>query len=270
MSINFNRNSSQVLYETFINVSSADELMSKKEEFKNHVLTVGETNQLKLALQNDALNFFYSGILSFSEGIDNAFKKRFSWATVELYYSIYYLIRASLAVKGVALLRCKNMYRLVAKVGEKPFSTGNRKYNTTHEGTISHYRDLYGQSDRLLANNIDDKDAYQWMMEVREIVNYRSAAFTEPDCLEIWEYFSNCIDEGKFADELLRLESDPYVMCFQEEFAILAIPIKRLQQTIADFAIEGMVLALSEERNIYIKKVMGYDEKQLKIFEGVI
>ena len=62
--------------------------------------------------QQDAIDFFYSGILSFAEGIDSIFLKRFSWATVKLYYSIYYLIRASMAANGYATLRCKGMFRL--------------------------------------------------------------------------------------------------------------------------------------------------------------
>ncbi len=270
MSISFNRNNSQVLYESFIDVSSVEELWIKKDDFKNHVLTPKEANQLKHALENDAIDFFYNGIVSFSEGIDNAYKKHFSWATVKLYYSIYYLIRASLAVKGIALLRCKSMFRLPAKSGEKPFASTGKRYNTTHEGTINHYRDLYGKSDKLLANNIEDKDVYQWMMEAREIVNYRSAAFSEPECLEIWEHYSKCIDEGEFIDELFRLEEDSYIMCFQEEFAILAIPIKRLQETIEDFSAAGLCLKLSEDRNVHIKKIIGQEEKELKILRDVL
>lgn len=126
MSINFDRNGSQTLYESFIG-ANPDNLMNKRDEFRNHCLTFEEVEQLNVALKVDALNFFYNGILSFAEGIDAAFQKRFSWATVELYYSLYYLIRASMASKGIAMLRCKNMYRLFVRIGECPFSTGNKK-----------------------------------------------------------------------------------------------------------------------------------------------
>lgn len=147
MSINFNRNRAQVSFENFIGITSPEELPSKKEDFKSHSLTHLEAQQLSRDVQQDAIDFFYNGILSFAEGIDSIFQKRFSWATVKLYYSIYYLIRSSLAVKGFAILRCKSMYRLKIAAGEKPFKTANRKYNTTHEGTLSHYREIFCASD---------------------------------------------------------------------------------------------------------------------------
>lgn len=268
MSINFDRNNSQVMYESFIG-ADAESLLDKKEEFKNHRLTYEEKELLRDALKTDTLNFFYNGVLSFAEGIDAAFNKRFSWATVELYYSLYYLIRASMASKGIAMLRCKSMYRLFARTGEKPFSTGNKKYNTTHEGTISHYKDLFGQSDILLSNNIEDQDVYQWMMNAREIVNYRSAVFPEPDCLDIWDYFSQSIDEGNFTNVLEQLENDPYIMCFQEEYAVIAIPIKRLQQTISDMLNASLLSDFSEERLRFIKNVIGYEERNLHIMPQI-
>lgn len=264
MSIDFERNSSQVLYESFIG-ATPDNLINKKEEFKNHVLTLEEVDLLKVALKTDAINYFYNGILSFAEGIDAAFHKRFSWSTVELYYSLYYLIRASMAARGIAVLRCKSMYRLCVQIGQSPFTTGNKKYNTTHEGTISHYKDLFGTSDMLLSNNIDDQDAYQWMMNAREIVNYRSAAFAEPDCLDIWDTFSYSIDEGTFGNLMMQLENDPYIRCFQEEYAVVAIPIKRLKQTLEELEEQGLLSYFSEERRQTIKQVLDYEQRDLHI-----
>lgn len=264
MSISFNRNGSQVLFESFIDADS-NNLYEKRDDFKNHYLTSDEAEQLKVALKKDSLDFFYNGILSFAEGIDAAFQKRFSWATIELYYSLYYLIRSSMASKGIAILRCKSMYRLFARMGEKPYSTGNRIYNTTHEGTINHYKDLFGVSDRLLSNNIEDQDVYEWMMNAREIVNYRSAAFSEPECLEIWESFSKSIDEGEFTKILKLLESDPYIMCFQEEYAVTAIPVKRLQQTIDDLLSTNLLSGFSEKRLNVIKTIMQYQNRNLDI-----
>lgn len=268
MSINFNRNRAQLFYENLIGAAPED-LANKREEFKNHILTENEAVFLKQTLKEDAIDFFYNGVLSFSEGIDAVFQKRFSWATIKLYYSIYYLIRASLASKDIAVLRCKSMFRLVARAGEKPYGTGNKKYNTTHEGTINHYRDIFNMSDRLLSNKIDDYDAYEWMMNIREIVNYRSASFSEPDCLDIWDYFLHCIDEGTLSVALESLENDSYVMCFQEEYAVVAIPIKRMRQTITDMLDSGILQNLSEDRAMFVKTVIGYDERSLSILTDI-
>ena len=148
MSISFNRNNAQVAYESFIG-ADPNNLLDNKDIFKNHSLTYQEVQTLKNALRVDSINYFYNGLLTFAEGIDNVFNRRFSWATIKLYYSIYYMVRASMASKDIAILRCNNMYRLLVKSGARPFSTNNRKYNTTHEGTISHYKDVFKQSDIL-------------------------------------------------------------------------------------------------------------------------
>lgn len=269
MSISFNRNRTQVSYERFVGISSPEELKAKRVDFKEHYLTDTETQQLQIDIREDAIDFFYNGILSFSEGIDSVFQKRFSWATVKLYYSIYYLLRASFAAKDIAILRCMSMYRLKVASGEKPFCTGNRKYNTNHEGTIAHYKDVFSHSDRLLSNRIDDIDVYEWMMKAREIVNYKSSSFLEPGCLDIWQFFSSCVDDNSLVEELEKLENDEYIRCFQEEFAVLAIPIKRLQQTISEMADAGLLTQLSRDREEFLKSVINYDQNSLSMLSTI-
>lgn len=272
MSINFNRNRAQVSFERFIGVTSPSDLSAskaKRDDFKNHSLTVAEVQQLNFDLQYDAIDFFYNGILSFSEGIDSIFQKRFSWATVKLYYSIYYLIRASLAVRGFALVRCRNICRLKNAVGEKIIGSNDTKYKSTHEGTINHYIDVFSMADRLLSNKIEDHDAYKWMMNAREIVNYKSVSFLEPNCLDIWDFFSKCVDDGTLATELKNLEDDNYVKCFQEEFAVVAIPIMRMKETIADMAAGGLLTQLTHDRETFAKTVINYDHRSLSILSDI-
>lgn len=269
MSIDFERNRVQVSFEEFLGVASPEELITKKDDFKTHKLSQQEVQRLSNDIKQDAIDFFYSGILSFAEGIDSIFLKRFSWATVKLYYSIYYLIRASMAAKGYATLRCKGMFRLRIADGEMPYATSAKRYQTTHEGTINHYRDQFGFADRLLSNKIGDFDAYEWMMNAREIVNYRSRSFLEPNYLEIWEYFSTCVDDGTLVAELENLESDPYVKCFQEEYAIVAIPIKRVQQTIADLSSEGLLTQFTQDRESFARTVLGYDQRSMSILSDI-
>lgn len=58
MSINFKRNRTQEKYESLIGISSVEELVQNKQIFKNHVLSREEANQLKISLQQDAMDFF--------------------------------------------------------------------------------------------------------------------------------------------------------------------------------------------------------------------
>lgn len=270
MSINFKRNRTQQKYESILGISSVEELVQNKQNFKTHVLSREEANQLKVLLQQDAIDFFYSAVVSFSEGIDAIYLKRYSWATVKFYYSIFYLLRTSMACSGYALLRNCSMYRLKVAAGEMPYGTNNKKYNSTHGGTISHYKDVFAGTDILLTNLIDDVDVYQWMENVRDIVNYREVGFEEPECLEVWNKYKEALDIGTLSDLLELLVSDlQYIYCFQEEYAVVAIPIKRMQQTIADLAGRGWLSLISTDRKEYANRIIKSSERNISIFDNL-
>lgn len=148
------------------------------------------------------------------------------------------------------------MYRLELSPNSSPYNTGNKKYNTTHEGTINHYRDLYGAADLLLSNKIDDCDAYEWMMNAREIVNYRCATFLEPGHLDIWSQYAESIEDNTIIELFDSILSDQkYVYPFQEEYAVIAIPLKRLLQTIQDLGDAGLLNEFQTEKIGYLQNI---------------
>ncbi|MBC2579381.1 hypothetical protein [Clostridium sp. DJ247] len=266
MSINFDRNRTQKAYERIVGIFSPEELSLKADDFKSHVLTKGEVSVLKSFLNDDALDYFYNGIISFSEGIDSIFLKRFSWATIKLYYSVYYMIRASLACRGHALLQFNGMYRLHLKENELPYKTRNKKYNATHGGTISHYIDLFSNDDKLLSNTIDTKISYEWLQDAREIVNYRAVSFQEPMWLDIWDKFAEALDGGNLNELLLKIQDDgDYIYCFQEEYAVVGVPIKRVSITIKDFIDYGLLNKFDLSKRFYTKQLVKYDERNMNI-----
>lgn len=268
MSIDFDRNCSQLEYEKIIGCDDISQF--DKNTFKNYKLNDSDVITLKETAKKDALNFFYSGAISISEGIDSALQKRFSWATVKLYYSIYYLIRASLASKNIILLRNKSLYRLEISKNSSPYSTNNKKYNTTHEGTINHYRDLFKKADLLLSNSIDDIDAYEWMMQAREIVNYRCASFLEPDSLEIWDKYAEYIDDGTIESLFENIINDEkYVYPFQEEYAIMAIPLKRFVQTTRDLDNCGLLALFDVSKSNYLQSIINNDERKVVAMKNI-
>jgi len=270
MSINFNRNKTQEKYEAILGITSPEELKNNKDCFKNHTLSNNDADILKPLLKQDALDFFNNAVISFSEGIDSIYLKRFSWATVKLYYAVFYLLRASMACSNFALLRNYSMYRLKLQNGEKPYGTGHKRYNSTHGGTISHYKDVFSGSDVLLSNKIDDKDVYEWMEDVREIVNYRDVTFRDPDCLDIWVKYKEALDNGELGSLLETIQNDTsYVFCFQEEYAVVAIPIKRMQQTIVDMSNCGLLNLFQESRIEYFETIMKSDNRNLHLMDDI-
>ena len=90
-------------------------------------------------------------------------------------------------------------------------------------------------------------DVYQWMEDVRDIVNYREVGFEEPECLEVWNKFKEALDTDTLSNVLdLIINDSQYIYCFQEEYAVVAIPIKRMQLTIADLSMGFSLLRVLE------------------------
>ncbi len=260
MSISFNRNGAQVYYESLIGVNNPSELRSHSNDFKNHRLTQAEANRLTNVLKDDSSKFFFNGLECLLEGIRGTLLGNYSWSAVKLYYSIYYFIRASLAVNGYAIIRSdKTMYRLRACQNEQPLFPGGREYSSTHEGTIKHYKDVFLSADILLSNQIDGKDAYEWMKDVREIVNYRSEIFAEPNAFSIWDKYIDEVKDETFLNRLKVIYNDPLcVYCFQEDYAILAIPLIRLRESFDDITRQGgSFLTFTSEKKAYLALLRG-------------
>lgn len=240
MSLNFDRSRTQLIFEKYIGIISPSDFENKDNmtAFKQYQLTTDNVLELKEALAEDSNDYYYNGLISLLEGLISASLKRYSWATVKLYYSVFYFLRSSFASKNYCLMRAKSMFRLKLETNEKVFTTGNKKYNSTHGGTISHYCDIYS-SEPLLTNNIDfngdEINIYAWMENIREIVNYRSRSFYEPSYLDFWEEINKVIDNNKFYELIENIIKNPLEFCFQEEYAVIAIPLARFIYTTNDF-----------------------------------
>ena len=268
MSIDFNRNRTQVLYENILGLEP-ENLKQNKEMFKNHILTIEESDLLSETIKEDAVDLFFNAALSFSEGIDSIYQRRFSWATVKLYYSVFYCLRASMACKKTAIITNQSTYRLKINAGEKPFNTGNPKYKSTHKGTINHYLDVFSGSDNLLTNLIDNKNVYQWYEDVREIINYREICFEEPDYLSIWSVYNDALSNNELTNLLTLLQNDNnYLYCFQEDYAVVAIPIKRMQETVDDMNDSSLLQLFKSEKFDYLESVIKGQERQIKIWSS--
>ena len=155
-------------------------------------------------------------------------------------------------------------------VGESPYSTCNKKYNTTHEGTISHYKDVCSGSDVLLTNHIGDMDAYEWMEYVRNVVNYLDVSFREPACLDFWDIYKTAVNDNTLSSLLNMLENDTNnIYCFQEDYAVVAIPIKRMKLTIDDLNRKGLLSLIDSSRIAYVDTILRRENRDLEIMNDI-
>ncbi len=100
-----------------------------------------------------------------------------------------------MASNGIALIRQKSLFYLKALDGEIPIKKNDKKHNTDHSGTINFFIDLFS-SDILLSQSIDTTNAYEWLMNKREQINYRERQFNEPNHSEFWQFIAEQIKLG--------------------------------------------------------------------------
>lgn len=226
--------------------------------FPDYIVLDSNLEILKSLAYSDAKNYFFNGFLSLAQAIDGLRRSEFSWAVIQLYYCVYYLLRSHLYINNIILVRQKSLYLLEIKNGASPSKKNNKKYNSDHQGTLNHHIDLYKNQDILLSNKINDKFAYEWMLERREQINYRIAKFQDPKGYEFTNHFKKVDFKNNFYQEILKELDDPYIRCFQEETAVLSIPLKRLVLTYKELYLKlPKKSVLSAQQYLYIKDKLG-------------
>ena len=244
--MSFSRFRGQLLCEQFLNCNSHEEFRLAK--FSDLILNKSQAIAYSAKLRQNANDLFYKGFISLNEGLIGIENKQYSWAVVKCYYSIFYLLRADLALKDFGIIRHKSLYYLFAEEGASPITKGNRNYSTDHKCVINYHKDFFSNSDILLSQNISDLNAYDWLSKKREQINYQERFFNEPDAPSFLSYIDGVIKEGNFNALIVEILDDKYIKTFQEEFATLAIPIKKAILTIQNFKDSGTEIQISEKK----------------------
>ena len=246
--MSFERHRVQVQIENLLGCPSKEAWPSFKDSLVNYSVNMDDEVILKAELLKDAEDIFFKGILSLCEAINNIYHGLHSWATVKLYYSVYYFLRCSLALKGYALVRCKRLYLLEISEGSRPTNKSNKKYNSDHSGTINYYKDLVGENDLLQTNTIDGVCVYDWLMEKREIVNYRQRIFCEPNYADFMNGIGSFCHSNNLETQLIKyIKDDLPIYCFDEDHACLALPIKRALLTKSELIESGITTPFSDK-----------------------
>lgn len=217
-----------------------------KTQYLQTILTKQQADDIKNLLTDEIAPYYYKALLSYMESVTALDNKLFSWATVRLYYSVFYSIKAYLACEDIAILRAeRKLFYVKAKENE----TIKRCDDTTdHKGTILTLEKIYKNSDMLLSNNINNMSVYQWMMKKREEVNYRDLDFHDPSAPDFWSEVNNEIEQYGIKAVVDKMVNDSWLYCFQDEYAILGIPTKRIILTVDEICRKGIQLDISEEK----------------------
>src|SRR5262245_26607721 len=84
-----------------------------------------EAATLQTGLVADAGDFYYSAWVTFLDALQGAHGGFYTWATVKLYYSIFYCLRAGLADRGLCAFHVgRTQYIVRAVAGMAPTTSG--------------------------------------------------------------------------------------------------------------------------------------------------
>ena len=180
----------------------------------------------RIVKNEDIISFYYKALLSFAEGLDSVSRKNYTWATIKLYYSVYFGLRTSLLCRNIVLVRAaKHLYKFKIALGEQ---YDKPKEMTDHGGTIHTYVDLFQRTDFFCSNPLENQNAYFWLKDCREIVNYKDGVFHDPETTSIWNNIIANINQNGINKVLSLLIDEKERYCFSPEYAILAIPLNRI------------------------------------------
>lgn len=149
---------------------------------KTYQLNHLEAVQIEAILQNDAKDYFYSATISTANAYSSIERRHYSWSTVQLYYSNFYILRGLLALKGICIFydgyKPYSIHAIPSESAQKPSGKQN---STTHGMVLSIAKNRIGASITGNGQTIDQLNPLDWMKDLREEANYKHSKFFEPN-----------------------------------------------------------------------------------------
>jgi len=254
----FNRKHVPETFEQHFGFNDYEDLYRNRRKLESISLDENSIKNIRLAADKDITHFYFKALLSLFEAIDSISKGRYSWATVKIYYSVYYFLHTEILARGTILLRAGGFYRVTLKPGEHFITKKNKEYNSDHSGTIMHFIDMYSKSDPLLTNKIDGMDSYIWLLKKRERINYQERYFNEPSCPDFWSGVMKIGTDKKTLNNTVKtyLNDKSMIYTFQDDHAILSLPIKCLQKTTDIMMKYGYKNIVAADKKKFLKKIL--------------
>ena len=188
-------------------------------------LSSAEAGTLRASLVLDAQDAIYSGALTIAEAVQGLHRRQFTWATVKLYYSVFYLARATLALQGACVFYVnRTPYMWISSAGEMPA----KRSGTTHKVVLDTFRTRL-PNHVLVSQPIGVDDPHEWLMARREAVNYKIARFSEPSAPAHFEIVDRHGVRQPVRD---YLGDSSHVFTFDPDHAMLSFPIASIKDAL--------------------------------------
>jgi hypothetical protein len=211
-----------------------------------HALSASEATALVSALREDARDYYYSACSTVAAAIQGMNLSLYTWSTVKLYYSVFYALRADLAIRGYCIFYVNSSSLSVeAAAGAMPALTREN----THKSVLRIF-EASAPASALLSQKIATDNPLDWLMARREQANYGNSRFPDP---EPPDHFRLLDKYGlrKLLSTYLDDKSDSYT--FDPDHAMLAFPL-RVVGSVGDAA-RLAALSFSTEEIAHLQQV---------------
>jgi hypothetical protein len=251
--MNFKRSQTVTFFQNIVGCRDPDRWDSYLSKVLSATVHPNDTTMLQAAISMDAIDLYYKGLISLAEALTGIQANRFSWSIIKLYYSVYFFTRSSLLSHGHVIFRCAKY--ILYKFSHIP-TIRDIPGKNDHEVVLNYQIHNFASSDILQSNMIANINSYLWVKEARNVTNYKSAKFSDPLPHDLFKGSLDLLIKCSF-DELLSIYArDKYNYCFQEDHAILALPVKRLLHTRQDLVNAGLNIKLESDQYNHIAKML--------------
>lgn len=218
----------------------------------NHRITHIDAVTLETILQRDASEYFYSATICTASALSSVTTGYYSWATIKLYYSDYYLLRGMLALARFCIFyEGSKPTTLQAIPGDVAKRAGGRRNATTH-GVVIEAAKTHLAYITALSQDIAGDNPLDWIRERREEANYWHARLPEPaapTCMRICErYGIRQLVANYLADTKLTYAFDP-------DHAMLAYNLLLWRYLRDELERVGQFAMIEDEDFIYLRSL---------------
>lgn len=188
----------------------------------------------------DAKDAIFSGALTIAEAVQALDRRQFTWSTVKLYYSVFYLMRSTLALNGTCIVYSnKTPYTWTCSAGEMP----KKRSGTTHKAALDGFK-THLPNHVLISQTIGLDHPLDWLMARREAANYKLLRFTEPDAPEHFKIVERFGTRRSVRD---YIADQGHVFTFDPDHAMLSFPIAAMKEVLTTLSrVTGSGLASAD------------------------
>jgi hypothetical protein len=230
------------------------------------VLTANDISRLRAANHLDGTAAASAACMTYAEALAAIDGHRYSWATVKLYYCLYYSIRAYLCYSDEIHFYISRKPRWIHLRQGETIKNGK---GTSHEMALDRFRTRFPQHE-ILSQNVLADNPLTWLKDQREATQYLREPFVDPALPDKFRgYISG--KPRRMIDFYLSVAytSSEFATLFDPQHALVALPLRLLAELL-NVARGSYNFRLSEEQSQQCRSVCRADGKPIAAFNKLV